>query len=127
MSNEINAKFIEDIKQMTVLQLSELVKALEEAFGVTAAVVAGGGGGGPKEEEEDKVVEQTEFTVHIASVGQTKINVIKAVRQITGLGLKEAKALVDGAPCNVRENIPREEAEEAAAALREAGAEVEIK
>src|ERR1700730_13252654 len=118
-----NAQILEAIKGMTILELNDLVKAIEEEFGVTAAapvaVVAGGGA--------VQVEEQTEFDVILTSAGASKINVIKAVREITGLGLKEAKDLVDGAPKAVREGVARAEADSAKAKLEEAGPTVEIK
>jgi large subunit ribosomal protein L7/L12 len=118
-------KFIEEIKGMTVIELSELVKALETEFGVSASAmaVAAPVAGAQEAAEEEK----TEFTVMLLEAGATKINVIKAVREITGLGLKEAKDLVDGAPNAVKENVGKEDAETAAAKLKEAGATVEIK
>ena len=109
-----------------MLELNELVKALEEEFGVSAAAVAvaapGAAGGAAAEVEE-----QTEFTVELKAAGPQKIAVIKAVRELTGLGLKDAKALVDEAPKPVKENVSKEEAEAAVAKLKEAGAEVELK
>ena len=117
---------IEAIKGMTVLELNELVKAIEEEFGVTAAapvaVVGGAAAGGA-----EAAAEQTEFDVILASAGASKINVIKVVREITGLGLKEAKDLVDGAPKPLKEKVAKEEAESIKAKLEEAGASVEIK
>lgn len=117
----------EAIKNMTVLELSELVKELEEEFGVSAAAMvaaapAAAGAGGAAAEPE-----KTEFDVILKSPGAKKINVIKAVREITGLGLKDAKALVDGAPKPVKEGVSKEEAEQIKAKLEEAGAEVEVK
>ena len=117
---------LEAIEHMTVLDLSELVKAMEEKFGVSAATpvaVAAVGGAAPAAAEEEK----TEFTVVLTSAGEKKINVIKAVREATGLGLKEAKELVDGAPKPVKENIGKAEAEELKKKLEEAGASVELK
>jgi large subunit ribosomal protein L7/L12 len=118
---------IDIVKELTVLELSELVKAMEEEFGVSAAapvaVAAAPAAGGAAEAEE----EQTEFDVVLASVGDKKINVIKAVREITGLGLKEAKALVDEAPNPVKEKVSKDEANEIKAKLEEAGATVELK
>ena len=118
-------KIIEAIKNMTVLELNELVKACEEEFGVSAAapvaVVGAAGAAGGAEEE------QSEFTVVLAEAGAEKIKVIKAVREITGLGLKEAKELVDGAPSNVKEGVEKAEAEELKAKLEEVGAKVELK
>ncbi len=119
-------QILEAIENMTVLELSELVKAMEEKFGVSAAApvaVAAVGGAAPAAAEEEK----TEFTVVLASAGDKKINVIKAVREATGLGLKEAKELVDGAPKPVKENIGKAEAEELKKKLEEAGATVELK
>ena len=121
--------WIDELKGISVLELAERIKALEEAFGVSAAAVAaaapaaGGAGGGGEEEAE----EQTAFTVHLAATGDKKIQVIKVVRAATGLGLKEAKALVDEAPKAVKEGIDREEADKLKQELEEAGATVEIK
>ena len=118
-------QIIEAIKGMTVLELNELVKACEEEFGVSAAApvaVAGAGGNGAAEVEE-----QTEFTVVLMGAGAEKIKVIKVVRELTGLGLKEAKDLVDGAPQNVKEGIEKAEAEAIKAQLEEVGATVELK
>jgi large subunit ribosomal protein L7/L12 len=118
---------IESIEQMSVLELAELVKALEEKFGVSAAapmaMAAAPGAGAAVVEEE----EQTEFDVILTEVGANKIQVIKAVRELTSLGLKEAKDVVDGAPGAVREGISKEDAEAAKTKLEEAGAKVEIK
>jgi large subunit ribosomal protein L7/L12 len=120
--------WIDELKGISVLELAERIKALEEAFGVSATAVAAaapaaGGGGGAEEEAE----EQTAFTVHLAATGDKKIHVIKVVRAATGLGLKEAKALVDEAPKAVKEGIDREEADKLKQELEEAGATVEIK
>jgi len=117
-------QILEAIKGMSVLELNDLVKAIEEEFGVTAAApvaVAGGAVGGAAE------AEQSEFDVILTSAGASKINVIKAVREITGLGLKEAKELVDNAPKPLKEKIAKEEAESIKAKLEEAGASVEVK
>ncbi len=118
-------QIIEAIKNMTVLELNELVKACEEEFGVSAAapvaVAAAGGAAAAAEEVKD------EFQVVLASVGAEKIKVIKVVREITGLGLKEAKDLVDGAPQTIKENAPTAEANEIKAKLEEVGASVELK
>lgn len=117
-------QIIEAIKAMTVLELNELVKACEEEFGVSAAApvaVVGAAGGAAAEEEK------TDFTVVLASAGAEKIKVIKVVREITGLGLKEAKDLVDGAPQNLKEGIEKAEAEAIKAQLEEVGATVELK
>ncbi len=117
-------QIIEAIKAMTVLELNELVKACEEEFGVSAAApvaVVGAAGGAAAAEE------QTEFTVVLESAGAEKIKVIKAVRELTGLGLKEAKELVDGAPSNVKEGIEKAEAEAIKTQLEEVGATVTLK
>jgi large subunit ribosomal protein L7/L12 len=115
---------LEAVSSMSVLELNELVKAFEEKFGVSAAAVAvaGPAGGGAAAAEE-----QTEFTVNLTEVGANKVSVIKAVRELTGLGLKEAKDLVDGAPKPVKEAVPKAAAEEAKKKLEEAGAKAEIK
>ncbi|RFU43668.1 50S ribosomal protein L7/L12 [Paraburkholderia sp. DHOC27] len=117
---------LEAVSSMSVLELNELVKAFEEKFGVSAAAVAvagpAGAGGGAAAAEE-----QTEFTVNLTEVGANKVSVIKAVRELTGLGLKEAKDLVDGAPKPVKEAVPKAAAEEAKKKLEEAGAKAEIK
>jgi large subunit ribosomal protein L7/L12 len=122
-------KWIEEIKGMSVLDLSNLVKALEEEFGVSAAAApvavaaaAGGGGGGEAAEEE-----KTDFDVVLTAAGASKIQVIKVVKAATGLGLKEAKDLVDGAPQAIKSGVPRDEADKLKAELEEAGATVEVK
>lgn len=116
-------QIISDMKESTVLELNDLVKAIEEEFGVTAAApVAAGGGAG-----ESAEAEQTEFTVELTSAGSAKIKVIKAVREITGLGLKEAKSVVDEAPKPIKENVSKEEAEEIKAQIEEVGGSVEVK
>ncbi|PIC79594.1 50S ribosomal protein L7/L12 [Sporosarcina sp. P18a] len=117
-----NAQILDAIKEMTVLELNDLVKAIEEEFGVTAAAPVAAAGAVAEAAEE-----QTEFDVILASAGDQKIKVIKAVREITGLGLKEAKALVDEAPKAVKEAATKEEAEEMKAKLEEVGASVEFK
>ena len=121
---------MEEIKGMTVLELNELVKALEEEFGVSAAaaapvMVAGGAAGAAGGEEAAE--EKTEFNVMLNSIGDKKINVIKAVREVTSLGLKEAKELVESAPCAVKESVNKDEAEEIKKKFEAAGAQVEIK
>ena len=116
-------QIIEAIKAMTVLELNELVKACEEEFGVSAAAPAAAAGAAVVAEVE----EQTEFTVVLVGAGAEKIKVIKVVRELTGLGLKEAKDLVDGAPANVKEGVSKAEAEEIKAKLAEVGATVELK
>ena len=125
MASEKIAKFIEDVKELSVLELAELVEALEEEFGVSAAapvVVAGGAEGDAAAAEE-----KTEFDVILASAGASKIPVIKVVREITGLGLADAKALVDGAPKPLKEGVAKDDAETMKAKLEEAGATVELK
>ena len=121
-------ELIEAIETMTVLELSELVTALEDKFGVSAAapvaVAAGPAAAGGAEAAAE---EQTEFNVVLTSIGDKKIQVIKAVREITGLGLKEAKAVVDGAPGNVKEGVSKDEAEEIKGKLEAAGASAELK
>lgn len=124
MASEKTLKFIEEIKGMTVLELAELVKAIEEEFGVTAAApVAAAGAAVAAAPAEEK----TEFDVILAAAGADKIKVIKVVREITQLGLKEAKDLVDNAPKPLKEAIAKQEAEEIKAKLAEVGATVEIK
>lgn len=118
---------LEYIDNMTVLQLNEMVNTLKEKYGVTAAPVMGPGVVMPGAGAEEQAEEQTEFTVVLIGQGDKKIQVIKEVRAITGLGLKEAKALVDGIPANVKEAIPKEEAEEIKKRIEEAGGSVEIK
>jgi len=119
------AQLIADIKAMSVLELSELVKALEEEFGVSAAATAVAVAGPAAAAEE--VEEKTEFDVILKDVGSEKIKVIKTVRELTGLGLKEAKEVVDGAPKPVKEGISKEDAEKIVAAFKEVGATCEIK
>ena len=119
--------FLTALDSMTVLELNELVKAIEEKFGVSAAAMAapaggGGGGGGAAAAEE-----QTEFNVMLLEAGANKVSVLKAVREITGLGLKEAKDVVDGAPKSVKEGVSKADAESAKKKLEEAGAKVELK
>ena len=123
MASEKITAIIEELKTLTVLELSELVHAVEDEFGVSAAAAVAVAAPG----EAAAVEEQTEFDVILKSFGASKMNVIKAVRAITGLGLKEAKALVDEAPKPVKEAVSKEEAESIKAQLTEAGAEVEIK
>ncbi|HEY5196211.1 MAG TPA: 50S ribosomal protein L7/L12 [Solirubrobacteraceae bacterium] len=121
------ADWIDELKGISVLELAERIKALEEEFGVSAAApvaVAGAGGGGAQVEE---VEEQTAFTVLLTGAGDKKIQVIKVVRAATGLGLKEAKALVDEAPKAVKEGVDKDEAEKLKQELLEAGASVEVK
>ena len=121
---------IEFLKGMTLLEASQLVKELEEVFGVSAAAAAvavGGGGGGATAEAAPVVEEQTEFNVILTAAGGNKIGVIKVVREITALGLKEAKDLVDGAPKAVKEAVSKDEAEAIKTKLTDAGATVEVK
>lgn len=121
-------EILESVKGMTVLELAELVKALEDEFGVSAAAPVGMMvGAAPAAAEAPVEDEQTEFDVVLKTIGDKKINVIKVVREVTGLGLKEAKDLVDGAPKPVKEKVNKEEAEAIKAKLVENGAEVEIK
>ncbi|MGN1127247.1 MAG: 50S ribosomal protein L7/L12 [Ruminococcus sp.] len=124
MASEKITAIIEELKTLTVLELSDLVHAVEDEFGVSAAAavaVAGPAAG------EAAAEEKTDFDVVLKSAGSSKINVIKAVREITGLGLKEAKALVDGAPKTVKEAVAKDDAEAMKTKLEEAGAEVELK
>ncbi len=125
MAKLTTAEFIEAIKEMSVLELNELVKACEEEFGVSAAagvvVAAAGAGAGAAAEEK------TEFDVELTDVGANKIKVIKVVREITGLGLKEAKDLVEGAPKNVKEGVSKEEAEDIKTKLEAEGAKITLK
>jgi large subunit ribosomal protein L7/L12 len=123
-------KMMEDIKGLTVLELNQLVKALEEEFGVSAAaaapvMMAGAAPGAPA--AGDAAEEKTDFDVFLNSIGDKKINVIKAVREVTSLGLKEAKELVESAPAKVKEGVAKDEAESIKAKFEEAGAQVEIK
>ena len=125
MASEKVTNILEEIKSLTILELSDLVKAVEEEFGVSAAapvgVVAAAGAAAPAAEEK------TEFDVILANFGAKKLDVIKAVREITGLGLKDAKDLVESAPKAIKEGVSKDEAEKVKAALTEAGATVEIK
>jgi len=122
----VQTEILDKISSMTVLELSELIKAMEDKFGVSAAAavaVAGPAAAAPAAAAE----EQTEFTVILTSFGENKVNVIKAVRELTGLGLKEAKDLVDGAPKPVKEGVNKADAEAARKKLEEAGAKAEVK
>ena len=125
MASEKIMNIVEEVKSLTLLELAELVKAVEEEFGVSAAapvgVVAVAGAAAPAAEEK------TEFDVILTGFGDKKLNVIKAVRELTGLGLKEAKDMVEGAPKAVKEGVSKDEADKIKAALEEAGASVEIK
>ena len=122
-----NQEFIDAIKSLTVLELNDLVKACEEEFGVSAAagvvVAAGAGAGAAAPAEEEKA----EFNVELTEVGENKVKVIKVVREITGLGLKEAKDLVDGAPKNIKEAVSKEEAEDIKKKVEAEGAKVTLK
>ena len=126
MASEKIMNIVEEVKSLTLLELADLVKAVEEEFGVSAAAPVGvvavaGGAAAPAAEEK------TEFDVVLKSFGAKKLDVIKAVREITGLGLKEAKEMVEGAPKTVKEGVSKDEAESVKKALEEAGAEVEVK
>lgn len=124
MSEKIT-NIIEAVKELSILELSDLVKALEEEFGVSAAapvMVAGAAAGGAAEAEE-----KSDFDVVLANPGNSKIKVIKVVRELTGLGLKEAKAMVDGAPATIKEAVAKDAAEEMKAKLEEVGATIELK
>jgi large subunit ribosomal protein L7/L12 len=124
------AQILEEIGKMTVLELSQLIKDMEEKFGVSAAaatVVAGPAAGGAAAAGGAKAEEKTEFTVMLTAVGDNKVNVIKAVREVTSLGLKEAKDLVDGAPKPVKEGVSKADADAIAKKLTDAGAKAEIK
>ncbi len=126
MASEKITNIVEEIKTLTIIELADLVKAVEEEFGVSAAAPVGvvgvaGGAAAPAAEEK------TEFDVVLKSFGAKKLDVIKAVREITGLGLKEAKEMVEGAPKTVKEGVSKDEAESVKKALEEAGAEVEVK
>ena len=126
MATEKVVKLVEEVKELTVLELSELVKALEEEFGVSAAAPVAMMAG-PAATAEAAVEEQTEFDVILAEIGANKIAVIKAVREVAGLGLKEAKEVVDNAPKALKEGISKDDAEALKAKLEAAGATVEIK
>lgn len=121
------ADILDAIASMTVLELSELIKDMEEKFGVSAAATAVAVAAAPAAGGAAAAEEQTEFSVILAGAGDNKVNVIKAVREITGLGLKEAKDLVDGAPKAVKEGVSKADADAAAKKLEEAGAKVEVK
>ena len=123
--NEKSTQILELVKGLTILELADLVKALEEEFGVSAAPVAAVAA--PGAAAAAPVEEKTEFDVILKAAGASKLNVIKAVREITGLGLKEAKDLVEGAPKTVKEAVAKEEADKIAEQLKAAGAEVEVK
>ena len=124
MASEKITAMIEEVKSLTVLELNELVKALEEEFGVSAAAMAAPAAGGAADPAAE---EKTEFDVVLAEIGSEKIKVIKAVREITGLGLAEAKAAVEAAPKAIKEGVSKEEAEELKKKLEDVGAKVELK
>ena len=124
MASEKITNILEEIKSLTILELNDLVKAVEEEFGVSAAAPVGGVAAGAA---APAVEEKTEFDVILASFGAKKLDVIKVVRELTGLGLKDAKDLVEGAPKTIKEGVSKDEAEQVKAALTEAGATVEIK
>ena len=121
----VQTEILDKISSMTVLELSELIKAMEDKFGVSAAAAVAVAG--PAAAPAAAAEEQTEFTVILSSFGENKVNVIKAVRELTGLGLKEAKDLVDGAPKPVKENIGKDEAQAIKKKLEDAGATTELK
>ena len=127
MASEKVLNLIEEVKSLTVLELSELVKELEEEFGVSAAAPVAAVAAAPAAAGGEAAEEKSDFDVVLNAAGQEKIKVIKVVREITGLGLKEAKELVDSAPKAVKEGVSKEEAEEVKTKLEEAGAEVELK
>ncbi|MFO8011332.1 MAG: 50S ribosomal protein L7/L12 [Dehalococcoidia bacterium] len=123
-------ELIDAIKQMSVMELADLVKALEEEFGVSAAAPVAVAAGGPQQAPEQETAEeeeQTEFNVTLTSYGESKINVIKTVREVTGLGLKDAKELVEGVPKAIKEGVSKEEAASVKAKLEEAGGTIEVK
>ena len=123
----VQTEILEKISSMTVLELSELISAMETKFGVSAAAAVAVAGPAAGAAPAAAAEEQTEFSVILSAIGDNKVNVIKAVRELTGLGLKEAKDLVDGAPKNVKEAVPKADAEAAVKKLIEAGAKAEVK
>ena len=127
MATEKSLAILEEIKALTILELADLVKAIEEEFGVSAAPVAVAAAPGAAGDAPAAAAEQTEFNVELTEAGASKLNVIKVVREITGLGLKEAKDLVEGAPKVLKEGVSKEDAEALKKQLEEAGAEVEVK
>ena len=127
MANEKITAIVEEIKSLTILELNELVKAVEEEFGVSAAAPVAVAGAGAGAAAAAPVEEKTEFDVILTGFGDKKLGVIKVIREITGLGLKEAKDMVEGCPKTVKEGISKEDAEKIKAQLTEAGATVEIK
>jgi len=127
VANEVIDEIVEKISGLTAMDLADLSKAIQDKFGVTAAAPMAMMAGMVPGVAAEAAEEQTEFNVVLNAVGDKKIQVIKVVRQLTSLGLKEAKDLVESAPCNVKEAIPKEEAEDAKAKLEEVGAQVEVK
>ena len=127
MANMTQEKMVEELSSWTVMEVAGLIKALEEKWGVSAAPVAVAGGGGGGGAAAEAAPEQTEFSVELTAAGEKKINVIKAVREITGLGLADAKNLVEAAPKMVKENVSKAEAEDMKKKLEEAGAKVTLK
>ncbi|MDU3152984.1 MAG: 50S ribosomal protein L7/L12 [Anaerococcus hydrogenalis] len=125
MSEKVT-NLLEEIKELTVLELSELVKALEEEFDVTAQATVAAAPAAAAGAADAGAAEKSEFDVVLKSAGSSKINVIKVVKEVTGLGLKDAKALVDGAPKAIKEGVAKDEAEELKSKLEEAGAEIEL-
>ena len=123
----VQTEILDKVASMTVLELSELIRAMEEKFGVSAAAAVAVAGPAAGAAPAAAAEEQTEFTVVLTSFGENKVNVIKAVRELTGLGLKEAKDLVDGAPKPVKEGVNKDDAEAARKKLEEAGGKVEVK
>jgi large subunit ribosomal protein L7/L12 len=123
----VQTEILDKISTMTVLELSELIKAMEDKFGVSAAAAVAVAGPAAGAAPAAAAEEQTEFTVMLTSIGDNKVNVIKAVRELTGLGLKEAKDVVDGAPKAVKEGIPKADADAAKKKLEDAGAKAEVK
>jgi large subunit ribosomal protein L7/L12 len=123
----VQTEILDKISTMTVLELSELIKAMEDKFGVSAAAAVAVAGPAAGAAPAAAAEEQTEFTVMLTTIGDNKVNVIKAVRELTGLGLKEAKDVVDGAPKAVKEGIPKADADAAKKKLEDAGAKAEIK
>ena len=127
MANMNVEQMVEELSSWSIMDVAKLIEALEEKWGVTAAPVAVAGAAGPAAGPAEEVEEQTEFTVELTEVGAKKINVIKAVREVTSLGLADAKGLVESAPKAVKEDVSKEEAEEIKTKLEEAGAKVTLK
>jgi large subunit ribosomal protein L7/L12 len=127
MANMNVEQMVEELSSWSIMDVAKLIEALEEKWGVTAAPVAVAGAAGPAAGAEEAAEEQTEFTVELTDIGAKKINVIKAVREVTSLGLADAKNLVESAPKAIKEDVSKEEAEEIKAKLEEAGAKVTLK